>query len=133
MKEQGRFLSPIWVAIFVNFKHFAPFRCWFNFTGNSFYKNNREISHKALFEKYRASIDIYNVKVINEIIFNRPVRITSIFKDYLVHDEVAEFLKRSYPLEEIPAKMRRLVEFFNSYFKVFPNYINLGEKSFMYK
>lgn len=86
-----------------------------------------------MFEKYRASIDIYNVKVVNEIIFNRPVRITSIFKDYLVHDEVAEFLKRSYTMEEIPAKMHRLVEFFNSYFKVFPNYINLGERSFMYK
>lgn len=89
--------------------------------------------HGLLFEKYRASIDIYNVKQVNEIIFNRPVRITSIFKDYLVNDEVAEFLKREYKYEEIPQKMHRLIEFFNSYFKVFPNYICIPERNFMYK
>lgn len=89
--------------------------------------------HKILFEKYRASIDIHNVKIINEIIFNRPVRITSIFKDYLVQDEVAEFIKRYYTIKEVPQRMEKLVEFFNSYFKVFPNYIQLSEKSYLYK
>lgn len=87
----------------------------------------------VLFERYRASIDIYNVKVINEIIFNRPVRITCIFKDYLVHDEIAEFLKRYYRYEEVPPRMEKLIDFFNNYFKVFPNYITLGEKSYLYK
>lgn len=79
--------------------------------------------HKALYQKYRTSIDIYNVKVINEIIFNRPVRVTSIFKDYLVNDEIAEFLKKFYTYEEIPSKLKKLFEFFNSYFKIFPNYV----------
>lgn len=78
---------------------------------------------KVLHEKYRTSIDIYNVKVINEIIFNRPVQITSIFKDYLVNDEVAEFLKKYYNIEEIPIKLNKLIEFFSSYFKIFPNYV----------
>jgi hypothetical protein len=84
--------------------------------------------NSVLFNKYRASIDIYNVKLINELIFNRPVRITSIFKDYLVNDEIAEFLKRYYTSEEIPNKMQCLSEFFNSYFKVFPNYIVIPER-----
>jgi len=77
----------------------------------------------VLHEKYRTSIDIYNVKVINEIIFNRPVKITSIFKDYLVNDEIAEFLKKYYHSEEIPIKLNKLIEFFSSYFKIFPNYV----------
>ena len=90
---------------------------------DGFYEHQQRKMHKILYEKYRTSIDIYNVKVINEIIFNRPVRITSIFKDYLVNDEVAEFLKKYYEIEEIPHKFKKLVEFFTSYFKIFPNYV----------
>ena len=99
----------------------------------AFSKITNNIAHKVLHEKYRSSIDIYNVKVINEIVFNRQVRITSIFKDYLVHDEVAEFLKRYYKAKEVPEKMNKLINYFNTYFKVFPNYININEKSYLYK
>jgi hypothetical protein len=87
----------------------------------------------VLFEKYRASIDIYNVKIINEIVFNSPVRITSVFKDYLVNDEIAGFIERYYSLQQAHSKMHRLTEFFNSYYKVFPSYIAIKERKFMYK
>ena len=30
-------------------------------------------------------------------------------------------------------KVKRLSEYFNSYFKIFPNYIQIAERSFMYK
>ena len=89
--------------------------------------------HQVLFQKYRDSVDIYNVKMVNEIIFNRPVRITSIFKDYLVDDEISEFLKENYNHEQNKYEMKKLIDFFISYFKVFPNYVNIPERSFMYK
>ncbi|CAI2373767.1 unnamed protein product [Moneuplotes crassus] len=91
--------------------------------GKSFHQEQQERMKTILFEKYRTSVDIYNVKLINEIIFNRPVKITSIFKDYLVNDEIAEFLKKFYTFEELKPKMKKLVEFFMSYFKIFPNYV----------
>jgi hypothetical protein len=87
----------------------------------------------VLFQKYHASIDIYNVKIINEIVFNSPVKITSVFKDYLVNDEIAGFIDRYYPLQQAHSKIRILTEFFNSYYKVYPSYIAIKERKFMYK
>ena len=40
--------------------------------------------------------DYYNVKIINDIIYNESTHIVSIFKDYLIYDDVSEFLKRPY-------------------------------------
>jgi hypothetical protein len=59
--------------------------------------------------------------------------LTSLFKEYLVYDETIEFLKRTYSTEEAKAKLQKLVQFHNAYFKVFPNFIMLKEKYYMYK
>lgn len=37
-----------------------------------------------------------NLRVVNELIYNEPTRIVSVFKDYLIMDDINEFLKRSY-------------------------------------
>lgn len=42
------------------------------------------------------SKDFYNVKVINDVIYNENTHLVSIFKDYLIFDDISEFLKRSY-------------------------------------
>ncbi len=46
--------------------------------------------------KYLTSRTYYNVKVINDIIYNECSNIVSMFKDYLIYDDVSEFLKRFY-------------------------------------
>ena len=84
-------------------------------------------------EKHRQSIDIYNCRMVNDITFNRPNILTTYFKDYLVYDEISEFLKRYYRVSESTPKLSRLFDFYNQYYKVFPNYILLRERQFMYK
>lgn len=50
--------------------------------------------------KYMTSKDFYNTKVINDIIYNENSHIVSVFKDYLIFDDISEFLKRGYDLGE---------------------------------
>ncbi len=46
------------------------------------------------------SKDFYNVKVVNDVIYNENTHIVSVFKDYLIFDDISEFLKRGYDLSE---------------------------------
>lgn len=52
----------------------------------------------------------------------------SIFKDYLIFDDVTEFLRRFYFMDEMVIRLPKLYEYYED-LKVCPNYINLkGEK-----
>jgi hypothetical protein len=50
--------------------------------------------------KYMTSKDFYNIKVVNDVIYNENTHIVSVFKDYLIFDDISEFLKRGYELSE---------------------------------
>ena len=89
--------------------------------------------NKKLVEKYAYDRSGYNKIIISDIIKNKPTHMTSIFKEYLVFDEPIEFLKRIYTMKENKSKLNKLNEFHNTYFKVFPNYIWIPEKYYMYK
>lgn len=86
-----------------------------------------------LVDKYAYDTSGYDKIVVNDIIKNKPTHMTSIFKEYLVFDEPIEFLKRVYSSGENKQKLRKLNDFHNTYFKVFPNFILLPEKYYMYK
>ena len=62
--------------------------------------NANHIQHpfisKTLQVKYMTSREYYDAKIINDVVYNEPTRLVSIFKDYLIYDDVSEFLKRSY-------------------------------------
>ena len=51
---------------------------------------------KTLSKKYMTSRDYYDAKIVNDIVYNEPTRLVSVFKDYLIYDDVSEFLKRFY-------------------------------------
>lgn len=51
---------------------------------------------QTLSKKYSTNLDYYNLKVVNDLIYNENTHIVSIFKDYLILDDINEFLKRSY-------------------------------------
>lgn len=55
------------------------------------------------------------------------------FKDYLIFDDVSEFLKRFYECTESKKRLPKVIEFYETYSKVFPNYVNLPENKFMFK
>ena len=59
-------------------------------------KTNFQIIKENLEKKYLTSREYYNIKVVNDIIYNETTHIVSVFKDYLIFDDVSEFLKRFY-------------------------------------
>lgn len=83
--------------------------------------------------KYLTSREYYNGKVITDIIYNENTNLVSVFKDYLILDDISEFLKRQYSLTESKDRIPKVVEFYEKYSKVFPNYISLPESKFMFK
>lgn len=78
-------------------------------------------------------MDYYNVKVVNDIIYNDTTNLVSVFKDYLIYDDISEFLKRRYTTEECETRLIKIFAFYDKYSKVFPNYIILGENRYMFK
>lgn len=89
--------------------------------------------NKNLEDKYTTSLEFYNVKLINDIMYNEKVRIVSLFKDYLHFDDHTEFLKRSYTFPEAIIRLSKIFEFYGIYTQVLPNYIALSDRKHMYK
>ena len=88
---------------------------------------------KNLERKYLTSRDYYNSKVITDIVYNENTNLVSVFKDYLIFDDVSEFLKRYYYSEEFDSRLPKIFEFYEKYSKVFPNYVTIPENKFMFK
>lgn len=83
--------------------------------------------------KYLTGMDYYNVKVVNDIIYNDTTHLVSVFKDYLIYDDISEFLKRYYNQDEVTPRLVKIYAFYDKYSKVFPNYIILDENKYMFK
>ena len=107
-------------------------RIWDNLNRKSWSNLWKEV-HKKLIDKYAYDRSGYDKIIISDIIKNKPTHMTTIFKEYLVFDEPIEFLKRNYSMKENKNKLNKLNDFHNTYFKVFPNYICIPEKYYMYK
>ena len=99
----------------------STFVCWSQVIWNNFE------------QKYLTSKEYYNTKIINDIIYNETTNIVSVFKDYLIYDDVSEFLKRFYKKNESVSRLPKVITFYDTYSKVFPNYVCLPESKFMFK
>lgn len=97
------------------------------------FSNGMEVIRNNLELKYLTSREYYNTKIINDVIYNENTHIVSVFKDYLIFDDVSEFLKRQYVVSEAKKRLPKVIEFYETYSKVFPNYVNLPENKFMFK
>ena len=57
----------------------------------------RDLIMGNLGRKYgNCHIEFENLKVVNDLIYNEQTHMVSIFKDYLILDDINEFLKRFY-------------------------------------
>ena len=65
--------------------------------------------------------------------YNEPRHIVSIFKDFLIYDDFSEYLKRYYTKTECVDRLPRIFALYQSYSKVFPNYVSLPESKYMFK
>ena len=84
-------------------------------------------------KKYLTSREYYNVKIINDIIYNENAHVVSVFKDYLIFDDVSEFLKRFYKKYETIQRLPKMYEFYEKNSKFYPNYISLPENKYIFK
>ena len=95
--------------------------------------NAKEVIQNNLEQKYLTSKEYYNTKIVNDVIYNENTNVVSIFKDYLIFDDVSEFLKWWYTKKECKSRLPKVISFYETYSKVFPNYVNLPENKFMFK
>ena len=88
--------------------------------------------NKKLTKKYVLNTNkLYNIKKINELIFNLPSHFTAIFKEYLIDDDDAEFIKKNYSFSEIYKHLPKIFYFYENFSIIFPNYISIPEGCFM--
>ena len=55
------------------------------------------------------------------------------FKDYLIIDDIGEFLKRLYYKEESKKKLKKFYEYNDLYSKIFHNYTAFNEGKYLYQ
>ena len=112
--------------------------------GNDFLlgDKNKKIMEQSLLEKYiflslkcKYYIDqfTYGTIIINNIIYNEKSNIVATFKDYLITDDLSEFLKRYYTKIESSIRLPRFYEYYETYSRIYPNYTVLPEAKYIYK
>jgi len=77
--------------------------------------------------KYTTTTELYNSKVIHDIMYNELSQVVSVFKDYLILDDLTEFLKRTYDEFESQMRLPKILKFYFSYYKLKPTYAILPE------
>ena len=93
----------------------------------------RQISYTKLFKKYTSGNFSYHKILANNLVFNDTCRIVARFKDYLIFDDNTEFLRRFYTNEESYPRLERILTFYETYSKIFPNYMILKESKYLYR
>ena len=93
----------------------------------------RQIAYTKLFKKYTSGNFSYHKILANNLIFNDTCRIVARFKDYLIFDDNTEFLRRFYTNEESNPRLDRILTFYETYSKIFPNYMILKESKYLYR
>ena len=89
--------------------------------------------HNNLREKYTTTTEFYNSRIVHDIMYNENNQIVSIFKDFLILDDLTEFLKRYYYKEEVWTRLPKIFTFYSSAFPTYPNYAILPENKYMFK
>ena len=90
-------------------------------------------ARSLIIKKYDNPPSFHDIKIINDIIFNEETHNVAMFKEYLIYEEMNEFLKRFYFKEEIKHKMPKILLFYEKYSKIYANYTTLPESRYMYK
>ncbi len=88
---------------------------------------------KKLIKRYEKPIWYHDVKMINDILYNEKTHFVELFKEYLIYEDLNEFLKRYYIKNEIIIKLPRILLFYDKYSKIYANYTVIPESKYMYK
>lgn len=72
--------------------------------------------------KYNSNVEMYNMKVINNIIFEEQRQIVSRLRNILLWDQTSEFLKRFYHIGEIKGRLPQITNYYQTYTLFSPVY-----------
>ena len=86
----------------------------FNFSYKKLIYNN--------LKKHNTSIKQFNSYIINSIVFDLKSHIVALFKEYLLYDETAEFLKRFYKKYESKNRIPQITDYYVKYTLIPPLY-----------
>ena len=93
----------------------------------------RQQAYTKLFKKYTSGDFSYHKILANNLVFNDSCRIVARFKDYLILDDNTEFIRRFYFKDESHPRLNRILNFYETYSKIFPNYMILKESKYLYR
>ena len=99
---------------------------------NKIYEKEKVI-HIYLLSKYSKFEYSYSLVCINNLIFNEHCQAVARFKDFLILDDMTEFLRRFYTKRELKRRLTKIFNFYESYSKIFPNYMILPESIYLYR
>ncbi len=88
---------------------------------------------KKLIIRYDKPLWYHDVKMINDIIYNEKTHYVELFKENLIYEDINEFLKRFYKINEISIKLPKILLFYEKYSKIYANYTVIPESKYMYK
>ena len=97
------------------------------------FKVLRQISYTKLFKKYTSGKFSYSKISVNHLIYSDTCEIVARFKDFLIYDDNTEFIRRFYPAEEANPRLKKILIFYETYSKIFPNYLVLKENKYLYR
>ena len=95
-------------------------------------ENDRKV-YNYLIKKYSHFDYSFSLVCINNLVFNERCRIVARFKDFLILDDNTEFLRRFYNKKELKKRLNKIFNFYESYSKIFPNYMILPENKYLYR
>ena len=86
-----------------------------------------------LFKKYSDFKYSYSLMCTNNLISNEKCQIVARFKDFLIFDDLTEFLHEFCPIQKLIPKLKYIFNFYTNYSRIYPNYIIIPENKFLYK
>ena len=97
------------------------------------FKVLRQIAYTKLFKKYSSGNFSYDKISINNLVFNETCLVVARFKDFLIYDDNTEFLRRFYLSKDCHQRLKKILIFYETYSKIFPNYLVLKENKYLYR
>ena len=93
-------------------------------------KETKKFLSNKFIEKYQQD---YNKLMIRNIMRNAKEHLVSVFKDFLIYDELSEFFVTFFPKDRAIKKLKDLISYYNESSFIFPNYTPLPESKYIYK
>ena len=95
--------------------------------------NFSKIINYYLYNKYSKFECSFQHMIIDNLICNDNCHIVSRFKDFLIYDDDSEFLIDFYKKDKLKLKLKETFKFYSTYICVYPNYLVIPEKKYIYK